>query len=52
MKVAAPVHEKAMLRVLKYCASTPEHGLMLKPNRTWNGNPNFEFIVKGLSDAN
>jgi hypothetical protein len=25
---------------------------MLKPSRTWNGKPNFEFIYKGLSDAN
>jgi hypothetical protein len=25
---------------------------MLKPNRTWDGNPNFKFIVKGLVDAN
>jgi hypothetical protein len=25
---------------------------MLKATRTWNGNPNFELIVKGLSDAN
>jgi hypothetical protein len=52
MKVAAPIHLKAMLRVLKYCVTTPERGLLLKPTRTWNGDPNFEFIVKGLSDAN
>jgi hypothetical protein len=25
---------------------------MLKPSRTWNGKPDFEFIVKGLLDAN
>jgi hypothetical protein len=24
---------------------------MLKPNRTWDGNPNFEFVVKGLPYA-
>jgi hypothetical protein len=24
---------------------------MLKPNRAWDGKPNFEFIVKGLSDV-
>jgi hypothetical protein len=52
MKVAAPVHLKAMLRVLKYCVDTPQRGLQLKPSRTWNGKPDFEFIVKGLSDAN
>jgi hypothetical protein len=52
MEVAAPVHLKSMLRVLKYCVSTPDRGLTLKPNRTSDGKKDFEFIVKGLSDAN
>jgi hypothetical protein len=52
MKTAAPVHLKAMLRVLKYCVSTPDRGLTLKPNRTWDGSKDFEFKVTGLSDAN
>ena len=33
MKTAAPVHLKAMYRVLKYYVSTPHRGLMLKPNQ-------------------
>jgi hypothetical protein len=40
-----------MLHVPKYC-TTPERGLMLKPNRTWDGKPNFECIVKGISYVN
>jgi hypothetical protein len=52
MKVAAPVHLKAIFRVLKYCTTMPEQGLLLKPTRQWDGNPNFEFEVGGLSDAN
>jgi hypothetical protein len=44
-------HYKAMLRVMSYCHSTPNRGLELKPNRKWDGNPNFEFIIEGRSDS-
>jgi len=41
-----------MLRVMKYCASTPEWGLVLKPDGEWDGNPNsFEFVISGWSDS-
>ena len=46
-------HKKAMLRIMQYCHSTPERGWTLQPNRTWDPNDqNFEFILKGESDAN
>jgi hypothetical protein len=52
MQVAAPVHVKALFRVLKYCSLTPERRLLLKPNRTWNRDPSNKFILTGFSDAN
>jgi hypothetical protein len=44
-------HKKAMLRVMKYCVETPNRGLLLKPNKKWNGNPEFEFVVTGRADS-
>jgi hypothetical protein len=52
MQTAAPAHVKALFRVLSYCSVTPECGLVLKPNRTWDGNPDFKFIIEGFSDVN
>ena len=52
MQKASLCHLKAMYRVMNYCISTPKRGLKLQPNRTWNGDKNFEFIVKGRADAN
>ena len=52
MPVAEPRHMKALFRVLRYCSLTPEQGLLLKPTRTWTGNPDHEFIIQGFSDAN
>jgi hypothetical protein len=46
----AMAHLKEMYRAMKYCVGTPNCGLLLKPNMKWDGNPNFEFIVKGQSD--
>jgi hypothetical protein len=52
MKAASEVHMKAMQRTMRYCLATPERGLLLKPNGKWNGDPNYEFEIKGRSDAN
>jgi hypothetical protein len=52
MKVASGAHYKAMIRVMKYCVSTPERGLFLKPEGIWDGDPNYEFTIRGGSDAN
>ena len=36
---------------MRYFAGTPNHGLLLKPNAKWDGDPNFEFVVSGRSDS-
>ena len=51
MSGAAAGHVKAMFRAMKYLDSTPNRGLLLKPNCHWNGDPNFEFVVSGQSDS-
>jgi hypothetical protein len=51
MSGAAAAHMKAMYRVMNYCVATPKRGLLLKPNMKWNGDPNFEFVIKGRSDS-
>jgi hypothetical protein len=44
-------HMKGLLRVIdSYCHDTPERGLLLKPKRKWNRDPNFEFAISGYSD--
>jgi hypothetical protein len=52
MKVASEAHLKAMHRTMKYCLATPNRGLLLKPNGKWNGDPTYEFVIGGRSDAN
>jgi hypothetical protein len=51
MKVASKAHMQALLRLLKYCVSTSNRGLLLKPTRIWDGDPKFEFKIGGKSDA-
>ena len=36
---------------MKYVVSTPERGLLLKPNAKWDGSPEFEFEILGQSDS-
>jgi len=45
------VHKKAMFKVMNYCVSTPERGIVLKPNMMWNGNPDFKLVIMGQSDS-
>ena len=40
-----------METVMKYVASTPECGLLLKPNAVWNGKKDYVFEIKGRSDS-
>jgi len=49
MREANGAHVAAMYCAMKYCVGTPEHGLLLKPNCVWDGNPNFEFVIHGVS---
>ena len=51
MKVASKAHMQALLRLLKYCVSTENRGLLLRPTRVWDGRTDFEFLVGGKSDA-
>ena len=51
MSGAAMAHQEAMYRVMKYCVATSERGLLLKPNKIWDGNPDFEFEIEGESDS-
>ena len=45
-------HMKCMLRVMKYCVDTKDKGLLLKPNKRWDGkDKNFEFEITGMSDS-
>ncbi|KAL7566369.1 hypothetical protein ACA910_011112 [Epithemia clementina (nom. ined.)] len=40
-----------MLRCMKYCSNTAERGRVLRPDCTWDGNPNFEFTISGRGDS-
>ena len=45
------VHIKAMSHIMSYCVRTKERGFIMKPNTTWDGNPNFEITIGGRSDS-
>jgi hypothetical protein len=42
---------KALYRVMKYCVITKDRGLVLKPDRAWNGLPSHEFVIAGKADS-
>ncbi len=43
-------HSKAILHVLMYIVDTVNQGLVLKPNRKWDGSQSHKFIVSVRSD--
>jgi hypothetical protein len=45
MHEATKDHYKAMLHVLKDSVDTVNQGLVLKPNRKWDGSQNHKFII-------
>jgi hypothetical protein len=49
--IATTTHMKALYRAMTYCVNTPERGLLLKPNCTWNGLPSHEFVINGRADS-
>jgi hypothetical protein len=51
MMHAGHAHLREMYRAMKYCVGTPNRGFLLKPTMKWDGNPNFEFKIKGQSDS-
>ena len=44
-------HVVAMYRVMKYCRSTPERGLLLNPLVKWDGSLKMLLEIKGHSDS-
>ena len=48
---AAEAHKKAMLKVMSYCISTPERGIVLKPSLKWNCDAEFKLVILGRSDS-
>ena len=52
MQKASQLHVDAMHRIMQYCRDTPNEGLILKPNATWDGSSDFEFEITGRSDSN
>jgi hypothetical protein len=51
MTRATAAHLKAMYRVMAYCVGTGDRGFTVKPNRKWNGKPDFLFDLSGKSDS-
>ncbi len=51
MHEATKDHYKDMLPVLKYSVDTSDQGLVLKPNREWDGSQKHEFIISGCLDS-
>jgi len=52
MKGNTMAHTSRMYRTMKYCLGKPSRGLTLKPSVVWNGDPNFEFVIRGKADSN
>jgi hypothetical protein len=50
MHEATKDHYKAMLCVLKYSVNIANQGLVLKPNRKWDGSQTHELILSGCLD--
>ncbi len=50
MHEATNDHYKAMLRILKFSVDSVNQGLVLKPNRKWDGDQNHKFIKSGHLD--
>ena len=46
-----PPHQKALDHLMKYVVGTKDRGLVLSPNRIWDGDRNFEFRIHGRSDS-
>ncbi len=50
MHKATKDHYKAMLCLLKYSLDSVDQGLVLKPNRKWDGSQSHKFVISGRLD--
>jgi hypothetical protein len=48
---ASSIHMKAMERVMNYCLTTRNRGLLIEPTQEWDGSPEFEVLILGRSDS-
>jgi hypothetical protein len=48
---ASKIHMKAMERVMNYCLTTRNIGLLIEPNQEWDGSPEFEVLSLVRSDS-
>jgi hypothetical protein len=48
---ALMAHMKAMYRCMAYCVATSKRGIKIVPNETWNGSPDFKFVISGRADS-
>jgi hypothetical protein len=52
MSGANEAQYKAVYRVMKYCADTPNRGLVLNPTGKWDGkDKSYKFIIRGKADS-
>jgi hypothetical protein len=52
MQKPQQIHMPALVRLAHYIVSTPERGLVLHPNRKWDGSKHFKFRIGARSDSN
>jgi hypothetical protein len=50
MHEATQDHYKAMLHVLKYSLDYSDQGLVVKPNRKWDGSHSHKLVLSGCAD--
>ena len=44
-------HEKALGHLMKYLVETPNRGLVIFPDGTWDGSKEFKHVIHGRSDS-
>ena len=42
---------EAMHRVMEHCVGTPNRGVTLRPEGSWDGTKDYKFIISGRSDS-
>ena len=52
LKKANRSHVPAMYHLFHHMLATKERGLVIEPNKSWDGSLDFLFEITGMSDAN